>query len=345
MARPQLERALEAPDMDGASACGSESSVSGGSDAGLPPEDPSDREDEASDLNSGASEDDETLPHQRPFVLFWDGPFSNWHRCRFTLGDLEYCCVEQYMMHQKALLFGDSATAAEIMRKTSPKQHKALGRSVRNFKQQTWLRHCDVIVERGCHAKFSQNESLMDMIMATGERLMAEASPSDCVWGIGLREKDARAQNRKQWRGENRLGEVLMRVRTRLREEQGLECQSESDTGQDLAERTSSGCSTRKGADPSHGEKPVEIETLSDASSSDDFLKGNEYLAARGSKSLAQNQSLQDDGGGFPPESGGRVLNKKPSRDQKQKKSTQPSSGRRGKQLNKRGAQAHEDVA
>lgn len=45
-----------------------------------------------------------------------------------------------------------------------------------------------------------------------------EASPIDTIWGIGLSEKDKRAWNKKTWRGQNLLGEILTKVRNKLME-------------------------------------------------------------------------------------------------------------------------------
>ena len=52
---------------------------------------------------------------------------------------------------------------------------------------------------------------------------MAEASPLDLVWGIGLRADDPRAKDTRQWRGKNLLGEALSAVREEIRDtETGL---------------------------------------------------------------------------------------------------------------------------
>src|SRR5579883_1488555 len=41
------------------------------------------------------------------FTFFWHGPFSQWHGCTFRVDGVAYNCAEQYMMAQKAVLFGD----------------------------------------------------------------------------------------------------------------------------------------------------------------------------------------------------------------------------------------------
>jgi len=47
---------------------------------------------------------------------------------------------------------------------------------------------------------------------------LVEASPYDRIWGIGLKADDKRATNPLKWRGKNRLGFALMKVRELLSE-------------------------------------------------------------------------------------------------------------------------------
>jgi ribA/ribD-fused uncharacterized protein len=151
------------------------------------------------------------------FIFFWNGWPSQWHPAAFTIDGVEYTCAEQFMMAEKARLFGDEETRGEILAARSPREHKALGRKVRSFDADRWTEACMEIVYRGNVAKFSQNADLRELLLATGDRTLAEASPNDLIWGIGLAATDPRAADRSQWRGKNWLGEVLMRVRDDLR--------------------------------------------------------------------------------------------------------------------------------
>lgn len=65
-------------------------------------------------------------------------------------------------------------------------------------------------------AKFSQNENLKQQLIDTGSRIIAEASPYDKIWGIGLSEDNPMALDSTKWIGQNLLGEVLMTVRRNL---------------------------------------------------------------------------------------------------------------------------------
>ena len=143
-------------------------------------------------------------------------PFSQWYRCAFSAGGNTFNCAEQYMMHGKALLFDDHAMAAEILAADHPRQHKALGRKVKGFDDAMWKRERERIVHAGNHAKFTQNPELRELLLATKGTTLVEASPYDKIWGIGLAASDPRAQDAKQWKGQNLLGKILTTLRDEL---------------------------------------------------------------------------------------------------------------------------------
>lgn len=152
---------------------------------------------------------------KQKFEFFWksDSPFSQWHTCKFTVDGETYNCAEQYMMHQKARLFGDEETAQKIMSSKKARFQKQLGRQVKNFDQETWKNSCMDIVKKGNLAKFSHNDELRSTLLATHPKVLVEASPFDQIWGIGCTEDDPAAWNRKEWRGTNLLGFALTDVR------------------------------------------------------------------------------------------------------------------------------------
>ena len=150
------------------------------------------------------------------FTFFWQGgsPFSQWHRSDFVVDGFQYTCAEQYMMHRKALLFEDKEIAQQIMQAGyNPKEHKALGRKVKNFDPGMWEAQARVVVYNGNKAKFTQNPKLKEQLEATKGTLLVEASPYDKIWGIGLEKTDPRAHDRSTWNGKNWLGQVLTQLR------------------------------------------------------------------------------------------------------------------------------------
>jgi ribA/ribD-fused uncharacterized protein len=149
-------------------------------------------------------------------LFFYGGPCSQWYRSPMMIDGVKYNCAEQYMMAQKALLFGDEDVYFAIMRATDPSEQKMLGRQVRNFDADKWNEVAKEVVYKANLAKFTQNEDLKQWLEKTGDRELVEASPTDCIWGIGLSTTDPRRHDRSQWRGTNWLGEAIMRARKEI---------------------------------------------------------------------------------------------------------------------------------
>src|SRR5687768_8738127 len=145
------------------------------------------------------------------FTFFWrpDSPFSQWHPATFTALGRRFTCAEQFMMHGKALLFGDAEVAAEILAAEDPRAHKALGRKVRGFDDARWKASRGAIVYAGNHAKFTQNPALLEVLLATRGTELVEASPTDRIWGIGMTSANPACTDRTKWRGQNLLGQIL----------------------------------------------------------------------------------------------------------------------------------------
>ncbi|KAK0104695.1 hypothetical protein ONS95_004968 [Cadophora gregata] len=154
---------------------------------------------------------------------------SQWYPSPFTVSgtSITYTTAEQYMMHQKAILFSDTEVALKILASQSPKEQKSLGRQVSNFDDRIWEENRERIVEEASYWKFKTGKdegvlkgegvSLRDRLLATGDREVVEASPRDRIWGVGFGENNA-PKRRADW-GLNLLGKALVVARTKLREE------------------------------------------------------------------------------------------------------------------------------
>ena len=160
------------------------------------------------------------------FTFFWSGPFSQWEPSYFVIDDVEYNCAEQYMMAEKARLFGDEEKLEMIMETDEPRTQKALGRQADGFVKSIWeddeesengQPFCWNVVWRGSMAKFQQNAYLLQELMATGGSTLVEALFEDPIWGIGLAEGHPNCYSRETWQGLNWLGEILTNVREHLK--------------------------------------------------------------------------------------------------------------------------------
>lgn len=145
-----------------------------------------------------------------------NGYLSNWYPSNFTLNDVNFSSMEQFMMYRKAICFNDEAVAAQILSTNDVAEIKALGRQVSGYDENMWNGIRQIVVYEGLLAKFSQNGELETKLKATGNALLAECAVKDRIWGIGLSMKDSDRFDKKRWKGQNLLGYTLMMVREHL---------------------------------------------------------------------------------------------------------------------------------
>jgi ribA/ribD-fused uncharacterized protein len=152
------------------------------------------------------------------YALFWGQWPSNWQMSAMELDGVQYNCVEQYMMAEKARLFGDEETRDRILMAAEPREQKALGRKVRGFDEAAWEKARYQIVLRGTLEKYRQNPELRSLLLATGNAVFVECAPDDTVWGIGMRRQDPGSTDPRKWRGLNLLGRAITEARTIIRD-------------------------------------------------------------------------------------------------------------------------------
>lgn len=168
------------------------------------------------------------------FVTFWkadpgeeNNMFSQWYCDRpISINGREYVTAEQYMMSEKALLFGDLEMYRKIMAEPDPKLCKAMGKQVKNFVQKTWDEAFPEIIFHGNLGKVQSDIEIVNALLETENAVLIEASPLDDIYGAGLAKKDLLNSDGslkvlpQDWhkkgstkQAENRLGFVLMAIR------------------------------------------------------------------------------------------------------------------------------------
>lgn len=175
--------------------------------------------------------------HNNKFVFFWQVPddvikgkkeasysescFSQWYPSPFSAFNptgrpKEFKTAEHFMMYFKALHFNNEAIANDILESATGEAAKNLGRKVPGVNPTTWDDAALFYVYAGNMEKFSQNQALKMYLLNTGDAILVEASPYDKVWGIGLKKDSPDARDKSKWRGKNKLGSILMMVRSEL---------------------------------------------------------------------------------------------------------------------------------
>src|SRR5512145_3040664 len=137
------------------------------------------------------------------------GCFSNFSRHGFELDGKHWKTSEHYFQAQK---FAGTPYEEQVRLAPTPKKAAELGRR-RDFPLRAdWETVKEDIMRRAVQRKFETHADLKAILLSTGEQEIVENAPGDYYWGCG-----------KNGTGKNRLGHILMTVRTRLREAQNSE--------------------------------------------------------------------------------------------------------------------------
>lgn len=113
----------------------------------------------------------------------------------------------------------DPAYQERIRTSKKPGSAKKLGRTKKVPLRADWETEKERVMATVLHAKFTQFDALKQLLLSTGDATLVEDSPTDKYWGCG-----------KKGDGKNRLGVLLMELRTRLRNESSPATAAEATT-------------------------------------------------------------------------------------------------------------------
>jgi len=150
-----------------------------------------------------------------PIVHFSDavgptGYLSNFALFAFFIDGVRYPSTEHYF---QAIKFAGTDKERMIREAATPEKAKELGgqRDAKFPLRKDWDGVKDEVMFRCNLEKFRQNPSIAQQLLATGTAPIAERSDDDAYWGDGSDRK-----------GQNKLGEILMRVRHELANEKRI---------------------------------------------------------------------------------------------------------------------------
>ena len=140
-------------------------------------------------------------------------PFSNFHYAPFVINGQKYHSSEQYIQHQKCVLFGDHSTEQLVLTAATPFDCKTLyKKNISNFDAAMWKINAKASCTPGILTKFEQHEVLGSLLHSTGTKTLNECC-KDKDWGTGVPLHDANALKSEHWHSQGLLGEILETVR------------------------------------------------------------------------------------------------------------------------------------
>ena len=131
------------------------------------------------------------------------GELSNFAPFPVEIDGTVWPTTEHYFQAQK---FPGTPRAEAIRRAVSPMIAARMGRSRQYPLRPDWEQVKNEIMYSTVLAKFTQNDALRELLLATGDAEIVEHTKNDSYWGDG-----------GNGSGRNELGKILMRVREELR--------------------------------------------------------------------------------------------------------------------------------
>jgi len=131
------------------------------------------------------------------------GGFSNFSAHPFSLDGHRWPTSEHYFQAQK---FAGTPQFDAIRKSNSPAIAARLGRSRQFTLRRDWESVKDDIMRRAVRAKFEAHPDLCNLLLGTGDEKNIEKTTADTYWGCG-----------SDGTGKNRLGQILMELRTAMR--------------------------------------------------------------------------------------------------------------------------------
>lgn len=127
---------------------------------------------------------------------------SNFYETKITYNGLTYKNAEAAFQAQKCMTEKEKEAFTELEAVAAKRKGK------RVKLRPDWEEVKLFMMEEIVRAKFTQNESLREMLLATGDAILREGNTwRDTFWGVNL----------KSGRGQNNLGIILMKIRDELR--------------------------------------------------------------------------------------------------------------------------------
>ena len=105
---------------------------------------------------------------------------------------------------------------AQILYASTPLECKRLAKEIVNCNEDNWRMVAKDMCFEGLKEKFAQNPTLTETLMKTDNKTLVECS-FDRIWGNGIPLGDRSCMDRQKWYNVGILGEMLMEIRSQVR--------------------------------------------------------------------------------------------------------------------------------
>ena len=185
-------------------------------------------------LPDGLSVLDVTSRSNEDTIAFFGelNPFSNFHGCNFTCDGQNFHSSEQYIQWKKAELFGDRIAMDNILNSEDALESKTIARDIKDYNRQHWNDKVESLCYERIKQKFEQNIQLKEILLATDNKTLVEASYDD-VWGTGIPLSNEDCLTPAKWKTQSILGRILVHIHDSYLDNSKLNENDDKDTSMD----------------------------------------------------------------------------------------------------------------
>ena len=165
-------------------------------------------------------ENENTIGFQGPL-----SPLSNFHTCSLNIEGTSYCSIEQYYQAEKAKRHNDLVSLSRILLETDPVLIKRLGKGIQktlNVREDEENDNNIRVLEKGLSVKFREPR-MKNHLLGTGSKVIAESSGYDLYYGTGKSLYDNDCLNISCFKGKNKMGKLLEKIRDSLKAGQEMD--------------------------------------------------------------------------------------------------------------------------
>ena len=150
-------------------------------------------------------------------VYGYKDPLSNHFPCTVKAFGQCFSSAEHAYKHTQAINAGKPDIAEKILAAPNANQAKEIAKNIPYNPQ--WKERKDEIMRLTLAAKMDQVQEFRESLSSSNNKVLVGTAAGDYYWGSGLATKHTQHTKVDKWPGENKLGEILSSLRTRLQEE------------------------------------------------------------------------------------------------------------------------------
>ena len=126
----------------------------------------------------------------------------------------------------------DRITMDNILNSEDALESKTIARDIKDYNRQHWNEKAELLCYEGIKQKFEQNIQLKEILLATDNKTLVEASYDD-VWGTGIPLSNEDCLTPAKWKTQGILGRILVHIRDSYLDNSKLNENDDEDTSMD----------------------------------------------------------------------------------------------------------------